>query len=93
MCAAIESVLVRRTYRDGRKVRRETLANLSKLAAKVIAAIEATLKASAVAGRRRVAITRSLPHGHLAAVTAMTRRSGLPALSDRRARPVISRWG
>src|SRR6476660_7141201 len=39
-----ESVLVRRTYRDGRKVRHETLANLSKLPAKVIAAIEATLK-------------------------------------------------
>ena len=39
-----ESVLVRRTYRDGRKVRHQTLANLSKLPAKVIAAIEATLK-------------------------------------------------
>ena len=31
-----ESVLVRRTYRDGRKVRHETLANLSKLPAEVI---------------------------------------------------------
>ena len=39
-----ESVLVRRTYRDGKKVRHETLANLSKLPAQVIAAIEATLK-------------------------------------------------
>ena len=39
-----ESVLVRRSYRDGKKVRHETLANLSKLPAEVIAAIEATLK-------------------------------------------------
>ncbi len=39
-----ESVLVRRTYREGKKVRHETLANLSKLPAEAIAAIEATLK-------------------------------------------------
>ena len=43
-----ESVLVRRTYRDGKKVRHETLANLSKLPAEVIAAIEATLKGQAL---------------------------------------------
>ena len=39
-----ESVLVRRSYRDGKKVRHETLANLSKLPADAIDAIEATLK-------------------------------------------------
>src|ERR1700691_1273857 len=39
-----ESVLVRRTYRDGAKVRHETLANLSALPADAVAAIEATLK-------------------------------------------------
>ena len=50
-----ESVLVRRTYRDGRKVRHETLANLSKLPAEVINAIVATLEGpDAVAGRQRV---------------------------------------
>ena len=46
-----ESVLVRRTYRDGRKVRHETLANLSKLPAEVINAIEATLKGQTLSGR------------------------------------------
>ena len=35
-------MLVRRTYRDGKKVRHQTLANLSKLPAEVIAVIEAT---------------------------------------------------
>ena len=39
-----ESVLVRRTYRDGGKVRHETLANLSALPEEAVAAIEATLR-------------------------------------------------
>ena len=39
-----ESVLVRRTYRDGGKVRHETLANLSALPAEAVSAIEAALK-------------------------------------------------
>ena len=39
-----ESVLVRRTYREARKVRHETLANLSALPAEAVAAVEATLK-------------------------------------------------
>jgi hypothetical protein len=76
-----ESVLVRRTYRDGKKVRHETLANLSKLPAEVIAAIEASLKGQAlVPAEAACAITRSLPHGHVAAVAAMARRLGFPGL-------------
>src|SRR6185312_6583037 len=57
-----ESVLVRRTYRDGGKVRHETLANLSALPAEA------------------ARITRSVPHGHVAAVHAMAAKLGLPAL-------------
>ena len=76
-----ESVLVRRSYRDGKKVRHETLANLSKLPAEVIAAIEATLKGQAlVPAEAACTITRSLPHGHVAAVAAMARRLGFPGL-------------
>ena len=76
-----ESVLVRRTYRDGKKVRHETLANLSKLPAEVIAAIEATLKGQTLApAGGQFQITRSLPHGHVAAVAAMAHQLGLPAL-------------
>ena len=76
-----ESVLVRRTYRDGKKVRHETLANLSKLPAEVIAAIEATLKGQAlVPAEAACTITRSRPHGHVAAVAAMARRLGFPGL-------------
>ena len=76
-----ESVLVRRTYRDGKKVRHETLANLSKLPAEVIAAIEATLQGQAlVPAEAACTVTRSLPHGHVAAVAAMARRLGFPGL-------------
>nr|WP_239655147.1 IS1634 family transposase [Mycobacterium riyadhense] len=76
-----ESVLVRRTYREGKKVRHETLANLSKLPAEAIAAIEATLKGQAlVPAEAACTITRSLPHGHVAAVAAMARRLGFPGL-------------
>jgi hypothetical protein len=76
-----ESVLVRRTYRDGGKVRHETLANLSALPEQAVAAIEATLKGERlVPAGQAVTITGSLPHGHVAAVHAMAAKLGLPAL-------------
>jgi Transposase DDE domain len=75
------SVLVRRTFRDGKKVRHETLANLSKLPEEAIAAIEATLKGQTLAPPEALCtIGRSLPHGHVAAVAAMAHRLGLPTL-------------
>ena len=76
-----ESVLVRRTYRDGGKVRHETLANLSALPAEAAAAVEATLKGHRlVPAGQAVTITRSVPHGHVAAAAAMAAELGLPAL-------------
>jgi Transposase DDE domain len=76
-----ESVLLRRTYRDGGKVRHETLANLKALPEEAIAAIEATLKGQRlVPVEQAVRIRRSLPHGHVAAVAAMARKLGFPAL-------------
>jgi hypothetical protein len=76
-----ESVLVRRTYRDGAKVRHETLANLSALPADAVSAIEATLKGERlVPAGQAVTITASAPHGHVAAVHAAAVKLGLPAL-------------
>jgi hypothetical protein len=76
-----ESVLVRRTYRDGGKVRHETLANLSALPEEAVAAIEATLRGQRlVPAADAVTIAGSLPHGHVAAVHAMAAKLGLPAL-------------
>jgi hypothetical protein len=76
-----ESVLVRRTYRDGARVRHETLANLSALPAEAVSAIEATLKGERlVPAGQAVTITAAAPHGHVAAVYAMAATLGLPAL-------------
>ena len=83
-----ESVLVRRTYREGGKVRHETLANLSALPAEAVTAIEATLKGERlVPAAQAVTITGSLPHGHVAAVHAMAAKLGLPALLGPAGRP------
>ncbi len=77
-----ESRLLRRTWRDGGTVRNETLANLSKMPDHIVDAVEAALKGRALvpASEAAVSIARSLPHGHVAAVHAMARTLGLPAL-------------
>ena len=76
-----ESAYLRRTYRDGGTVRHETLANLSGLPEQTVGLIEAALKGTAlVPAGQAMTITRSLPHGHVAAVHAMAARLGLPAL-------------
>jgi Transposase DDE domain len=77
-----ESKLLRRTYRDGGKIRNETLANLSKMPDRIVDAVEAALKGEALvpAGQAAASIARSLPHGHVAAIHAMARQLGLPAL-------------
>src|SRR5438270_6434795 len=72
---------LRRTYRDGGKVKNETVANLSALPGHVIDLIDAGLKGQQlVPAASAVSIARSLPHGHVAAVHAMARKLGLPAL-------------
>jgi hypothetical protein len=82
-----ESVLVRRSYRDGNKVRHETLSNLSKLPAEAITAIEATLKGrTLVEAGSEFTVTRALPHGDVAAVAAMAHKLGMPALLGPRCR-------
>jgi hypothetical protein len=76
-----ESVYLRRSYRDGGRVKHEQLANLSPLPAHVVDAIEAALKGQRlVPADEAVTITRSLPHGHVAAVAALARQLRLPAV-------------
>jgi hypothetical protein len=76
-----ESRYLRRTYRDGEKVKHETLANLSGLPEQAVDAIEAALKGTPlVPAGQAVTIGASVPHGHVAAVHAMAVKLGLPAL-------------
>jgi Transposase DDE domain len=75
------SAYLRRTYREGKRVRNETVANLSALPEHVIDWIDAGLKgAQLVAAGGEFSIARSLPHGHVAAVAAMAQRLGFPGL-------------
>src|SRR5215471_13486297 len=75
------SAYLRRTYREAGQVKNETVANLSVLPAHVIDLIDAGLKGQhLVPAGEAVTITRSVPHGHVAAVHAMARQLGLPAL-------------
>src|SRR5258707_10282613 len=75
------SAYLRRTYRAEGKVKNETVANLPALPDHVIDLIDAGLKGQQlVPAAGAFTITRSLPHGHVAAVAAMARKLGLAAL-------------
>jgi hypothetical protein len=75
------SAYLRRTYREGKRVRNETVANLSALPEHVVDWIDAGLKGTQlVPAGGEFTICRSLPHGHVAAVMAMAHQLGFPAL-------------
>jgi hypothetical protein len=75
------SYLLRRSYRDGGRVKHETLANLSALPDAAIDAVRATLAGQTLleAGAG-LTVTRSLRHGHVAAAAAAAHTLGIPAL-------------
>jgi hypothetical protein len=76
-----ETHLLRRSWREGGKVRNETVANLSKLPAETIELIRGSLAGERfVPAGQQAQVARSLPHGHAAAVHAMARKLGFPAL-------------
>jgi Transposase DDE domain len=76
-----QSHLVRRTYREGGKVKHQTLANITALPPAAIEAIRAVLRGEQVLPvGQAMQITGSLPHGHVAAVWAQAKALGLPGL-------------
>lgn len=77
------SHLVRRSVREGKRVRHETIANVSKLPPEAIEALRAALAGEAVAGAGEVSIAGSLPAGHVGAALGAARRLGLARLLDR----------
>jgi len=82
------AVLLRESYREGDKVRKRTLANLSALPAEAIEAVRATLKGETLlSAEAAFQIERARPHGHVAAVLGTMRRLGVAdLLSSRRSR-------
>jgi hypothetical protein len=76
-----ETHLLRRSWREDGRVRNETVANLSRLPAETIELIRASLAGQRfVPAGQQAQVARSLPHGHAAAVHAMARKLGFPAL-------------
>ncbi|MGB7098252.1 MAG: IS1634 family transposase [Xanthobacteraceae bacterium] len=73
------AVLLRESYREGGKVRKRTLCNLSNWPAAHIEGLRGVLKGGTVIPAEREAFTviRSLPHGHVAAALGTARRIGL----------------
>jgi len=78
------AILLRESYREGGKVRNRTLANLSHWPEHRVDALARTLKGLSPKLDLSDAfeITRSLPHGHVAAVLGTARRLGLDDLLD-----------
>ena len=76
------AILLRESYRDGDKVKKRTLANLSDWPAAKIEALRRVLRDEAVAptDERALSVLRSLPHGHVAAALGTLRRLGLDGL-------------
>jgi hypothetical protein len=72
------AILLRESYRDGNKVRKRTLANLSSLPAEVIEGLKVLLRGGVAVSSVDDAfvIERSLPHGHVAAVLGAARACG-----------------
>jgi len=78
-----ETHLLRRTYREGEKVKHQTLGNLSHLPAPIIDLIRRSLAGETFVPPEAVfEIVRSRPHGHVAAVLGMWRGLNLDALID-----------
>src|SRR5437899_9996075 len=78
-----ETHLLRRTYREGGKVKHQTLGNLSHLPAPVIDVIRRSLRGETLmAPEAAFEIERSRPHGHVAAVLVTWRRLRIDALID-----------
>jgi hypothetical protein len=77
------AVLLRESYREGGKVKNRTLANLSSWPEAKVEALSRALKGLPPAGLAGAfEISRSLPHGHVAAVLGTIRELGLEQLID-----------
>ena len=80
------AILFREAKREGKRIRRTTLANLSKLPPEIVDGIRALLKGGQVFRPlgESLAIRRALPHGHVAALLGLARRLGLPRILHRK---------
>lgn len=76
------AILLRESYREGDKVKKRTLANLSDWPTEIVEGLRALLKGGKVVSAESggISILRSLPHGHVAATLGTLRAIGLDRL-------------
>ena len=83
-----ETHLLRRSYRDGDRVKNETLGNLSHLPAPVIDLVRRALRGETfVPVAERLEVLGSRPHGHVQAVRVAMQRLGIESLIGSRPSP------
>ena len=81
--AVYNTTLLRRSYREDGKVKKQTLANLSHLPPEIIELIRGALRGTRyVTAGEGFEIERSVAAGHVRAVLAMARRLELARLTE-----------
>ena len=73
------AVLLRESYRDGVKIKKRTIANLSDWPSELVEGLRTLLKGGTAtpADQHSIIVRRALPHGHVAAVLGTLRDIGL----------------
>ena len=82
------AILLRESYREGKKVRKRTLANLSKWPEQLVEGLQVLLRGGAALDPEAgFEVVRSRPHGHVMAVLGTVRKVGLDRLLGPRPSP------
>ena len=91
--ASPPAVLLRESYREDGRIKKRTLANLSKLPHEAVEAVRRVLRGEPLVNPQDAfTLVRSLPHGHVAAVAGTLKQLGLHTLiagSASRARDLV----
>jgi transposase len=76
------AILLRESYREGGKVKKRTLLNLTDFPTEIVEGFRTVLKGGKFApkGDEPIVVRRSLPHGHVAAVLGALRQTGVDRL-------------
>lgn len=82
------AILLRKAWREGKRIRKQTVANLTRWPPEQIESLRRVLKGETLVSVDEVfAIENTLPHGHVEAVLGIVRRLGIDRmLSSRRCR-------
>src|SRR5512136_1835395 len=75
------AILLREAWREGKKIRKRTIANLTNWPSEKVEALRCVLKnETLVASKEAFVIERSIPHGHVEAVLGAIKKLGLDGL-------------